>query len=211
VLVLWFLTLLLGRRLKSFNRISAQWAEAIVIFILFLFNWGYFTLFEAFWNGRTPGKRVAKIRVIQRSGRSIGLVESMARNLVRYVDMQPFPILLCGGRDHHVCDAAASAAGRPGGGHAGGARPGAGESAMGRYRVAHVYGAAFLRQCGYPGAAPGGYAAGDGHCEALFGRPGGAGGVLFAAAGYEHGHAAGAGARIAAAVQAKSGWRCRPA
>jgi len=76
--------------LRTFNRISAQWAEAIVIFTLFLFNWGYFTLFEAFWNGRTPGKRVAKIRVIQRSGRSIGLVESMARNLVRYVDQLPF-------------------------------------------------------------------------------------------------------------------------
>ena len=57
---------------------------------VFLFNWGYFTLFEAFWNGRTPGKRVAKIRVIQRSGRAIGLLESMARNLVRYVDQIPF-------------------------------------------------------------------------------------------------------------------------
>jgi uncharacterized RDD family membrane protein YckC len=76
--------------LHTFNRISAQWAEAIAIFIVFVVNWGYFTLFEAFWNGRTPGKRVAKIRVIQRSGRSIGLVESMARNLVRYVDQLPF-------------------------------------------------------------------------------------------------------------------------
>jgi len=69
---------------------SAQWAAAIGIFILFLLNWGYFTLFEAFWNGRTPGKRVARIRVIQRSGRAIGLFESMARNLVRYVDQFPF-------------------------------------------------------------------------------------------------------------------------
>jgi uncharacterized RDD family membrane protein YckC len=76
--------------MHAFNVKSAQWAEAIVIFILFLFNWGYFTLFEAFWNGRTPGKRVARIRVIQRSGRSIGLLESMARNLVRYVDQLPF-------------------------------------------------------------------------------------------------------------------------
>ncbi len=76
--------------MHTFNKISAQWAEAIVIFIFFLLNWGYFTLFEAFWNGRTPGKRVAKIRVIQRSGRSIGLLESMARNLVRYVDQLPF-------------------------------------------------------------------------------------------------------------------------
>ena len=76
--------------MRAFTRLSAQWAVAIVIFIVFLFNWGYFTLFEAFWNGRTPGKRVARIRVIQRSGRAIGLFESMARNLVRYVDQIPF-------------------------------------------------------------------------------------------------------------------------
>jgi uncharacterized RDD family membrane protein YckC len=76
--------------IEAFSKISAQWAVAIVIFIIFLFNWGYFTLFEAFWNGRTPGKRVARIRVIQRSGRAIGLFESMARNLVRYVDQFPF-------------------------------------------------------------------------------------------------------------------------
>jgi uncharacterized RDD family membrane protein YckC len=90
LVVVVILAFLLLPALRTFNRISAQWAEAIVIFTLFLFNWGYFTLFEAFWNGRTPGKRVAKIRVIQRSGRSIGLVESMARNLVRYVDQLPF-------------------------------------------------------------------------------------------------------------------------
>jgi len=71
------------------SRISAQWAIAIAVFVIFLFNWGYFTLFEAFGNGRTPGKRVARIRVIQQSGRAIGLVESMARNLVRYVDWLP--------------------------------------------------------------------------------------------------------------------------
>jgi uncharacterized RDD family membrane protein YckC len=75
--------------IKAFSRLSAQWAGAIFIFIFFLFHWGYFTLFEAFWNGRTPGKRVARIRVIQRSGRAIGLFESMARNLVRFVDQIP--------------------------------------------------------------------------------------------------------------------------
>jgi uncharacterized RDD family membrane protein YckC len=78
--------------LTAFNRLSEQWAIAIYIFLLFLFNWGYFTLFEAFWNGRTPGKRVARVRVIQRSGRPIGLFESMARNFIRYIDMIPFLI-----------------------------------------------------------------------------------------------------------------------
>jgi uncharacterized RDD family membrane protein YckC len=80
----------------AFAGITEKWAVAIVIFIVFLLFWGYFTLFEAFWNGRTPGKRVARIRVIQRSGRAISLFESMARNLVRYVDMQPFPMYAVG-------------------------------------------------------------------------------------------------------------------
>jgi hypothetical protein len=52
-------------------------------------HWGYFALFEALNNGRTPGKQVAKIRVIHQSGRGINFVESLARNLVRYVDSLP--------------------------------------------------------------------------------------------------------------------------
>ncbi len=89
ILLLWWLYSVFLPGLKSFSEISYQWAVAIEVFIIFLLNWGYFTLFEAFWNGRTPGKRLARIRVIQRSGRAIGLFESMARNLVRYIDMQP--------------------------------------------------------------------------------------------------------------------------
>lgn len=76
--------------LQAFNNLSYQWTVALFTLIIFLLNWGYFTLFEAFSNGRTPGKRVARIRVIQRSGRPIGIFESMARNFVRYIDQIPF-------------------------------------------------------------------------------------------------------------------------
>ncbi len=89
ILLLVVLFIFLMPAIRSFNMLSAQWAFAILIFVLFLFNWGYFTLFEAFWNGQTPGKKVAHIRVIQRSGRSIGLFESMARNFIRYIDSLP--------------------------------------------------------------------------------------------------------------------------
>jgi uncharacterized RDD family membrane protein YckC len=95
-LILAFLVALILPAIHTFSRISSQWAVALVIFVVFLVNWGYFTLFEAFWNGRTPGKRVARIRVIQRSGRAIGLFESMARNLVRYIDQFPFPLHVVG-------------------------------------------------------------------------------------------------------------------
>jgi len=94
VLVLFLAIFLPG--MAAFSQASAEWAFAVVLFIIFLLNWGYFTLFEAFWNGRTPGKRVARIRVIQRSGRAIGLIESMTRNLVRYIDMQPFALYAVG-------------------------------------------------------------------------------------------------------------------
>jgi uncharacterized RDD family membrane protein YckC len=95
--VLWFIALFviillisfLGPAMAAFNKLSYQWTVALVIFLVFLFNWGYFTLFEAFWNGRTPGKKIAKIRVIQKSGRPIGLFESMARNFIRYIDQIP--------------------------------------------------------------------------------------------------------------------------
>ncbi|HEV2619002.1 MAG TPA: RDD family protein, partial [Acidobacteriaceae bacterium] len=68
---------------------SAKWGIAIVIAIPFLLQWGYFTLFEAFWRGQTPGKRVMRIRVIQQTGRQVSLIESMGRNLVRVVDWLP--------------------------------------------------------------------------------------------------------------------------
>jgi uncharacterized RDD family membrane protein YckC len=76
--------------LQAFSSLSYQWTIAIFTLSIFLLNWGYFTLFEAFWHGRTPGKRIARIRVIQRSGRAIGIIESMARNFIRYVDQIPF-------------------------------------------------------------------------------------------------------------------------
>ncbi len=87
---LYFLYILIDPSLSSFSAATEKWATAIVILIPFVLYWGYFTLFEAFWNGRTPGKRVAKIRVIQKTGRGIGLFESMVRNLLRVVDQFPF-------------------------------------------------------------------------------------------------------------------------
>jgi uncharacterized RDD family membrane protein YckC len=68
---------------------SENWIVAFIFILVFLANWGYFALFETFWNGRTPGKRAAKIRVIHRSGRAISFLEALARNLVRFVDYLP--------------------------------------------------------------------------------------------------------------------------
>ena len=68
---------------------GGKWLVAGFILLNFVMIWGYFVLFEAFWHGQTPGKRVMKLRVLKDSGRSITLFESMTRNLVRIVDNLP--------------------------------------------------------------------------------------------------------------------------
>ncbi len=87
--IFFLLALVVIPAFSIFGRISANWAIGIALLIVFVMHWGYFALFEAFSNGRTPGKRVAKIRVIHQSGRGINFVEALARNLVRYVDSLP--------------------------------------------------------------------------------------------------------------------------
>jgi uncharacterized RDD family membrane protein YckC len=75
--------------LGYFGSKSASWGVGIFLLILFLLFWGYFALFETFNSGRTPGKRVAKIRVIHQSGRGVNFAEALARNLVRVIDYLP--------------------------------------------------------------------------------------------------------------------------
>jgi uncharacterized RDD family membrane protein YckC len=91
--VLAFLVLIggsiVGIGLAAFGGVGPQWIGAIVIFLLFLLYSGYFALFEIFWNGQTPGKRYAQVRVIKDDGRPIGAYESIIRNALRVVDVLP--------------------------------------------------------------------------------------------------------------------------
>ena len=75
--------------LQSMARLDEKWFIAVIILISFLLYWGYYTLFEAFWNGQTPGKKLCKLRVIRDSGRQITFFESLTRNLIRVVDALP--------------------------------------------------------------------------------------------------------------------------
>lgn len=73
----------------SLSHTGEKWLIAGLLLFHFLLYWGYFALFETFWNGQTPGKRFCKIRVIQQSGRQISFFEAMTRNLIRVIDMLP--------------------------------------------------------------------------------------------------------------------------
>jgi len=69
------------------------WAEGLVIAVAivtaFILSFFYGGLFEAYWNGQTPGKRVMGIRVVSVDGSPITGLQAVLRNLLRFVDAFP--------------------------------------------------------------------------------------------------------------------------
>jgi uncharacterized RDD family membrane protein YckC len=86
------LVLGLGYTLTGLGRLSSApiWVLAILILLYFFLMYGYFMMFEAIWNGQTPGKRLTHIRVIKDSGQPITTIDAVGRNLLRIVDQMPF-------------------------------------------------------------------------------------------------------------------------
>lgn len=62
---------------------------AITVFY-FALDWFYYVLFETLWSGRSPGKRALKLRVVGQDGRSLTVLDSVLRNLLRAADFLPF-------------------------------------------------------------------------------------------------------------------------
>jgi len=80
---------LMSASLQKIWRGGWTWPLAGLVLVLFWIFYGYFALFEALWNGQTPGKRITRLRVIQESGRPITVYQAVARNLLRVVDQLP--------------------------------------------------------------------------------------------------------------------------
>lgn len=64
-------------------------APAIYGIGLFLVGLGYPVVFDAFLGGRTPGRRVAGLRLVTTEGATVGVVPAFVRNIVRVVDFLP--------------------------------------------------------------------------------------------------------------------------
>lgn len=60
---------------------------AIFLLLSFVLRAFYFTFFELRWRGRTPGKRILGLRVIDRSGGPLRADAVFARNLMREVEI----------------------------------------------------------------------------------------------------------------------------
>jgi len=69
--------------------LTSLWLTAALIAFLFILQFGYFAVFEIFWNGQTPGKRAIGIRVIKDTGRPLSPAETIGRNLLRIIDQLP--------------------------------------------------------------------------------------------------------------------------
>jgi uncharacterized RDD family membrane protein YckC len=88
-LVLVIATLVILPGLRIFGGLASQWVIAGVIVGIFLLNSAYYAFFEAIWNGQTPGKRYAQLRVMKDDGRPISAYDAIVRNLLRIVDQMP--------------------------------------------------------------------------------------------------------------------------
>jgi uncharacterized RDD family membrane protein YckC len=70
---------------------ASSYIKAITGLIVFAVIFGYFSVFELAWSGRTPGKRALGLRVVRDGGYPIDIYSSLVRNLVRIADIIPGP------------------------------------------------------------------------------------------------------------------------
>ncbi|MEN1678089.1 MAG: RDD family protein [Planctomycetota bacterium] len=83
------LTALQVRGGMSFWGVIGNLGTFTVFTLWFFMQWFYGAYFEYRWNGQTPGKRSANLRVLQVDGRPITLKQALLRNIVRLIDAWP--------------------------------------------------------------------------------------------------------------------------
>jgi uncharacterized membrane protein SpoIIM required for sporulation/uncharacterized RDD family membrane protein YckC len=85
-------TVFVAKRGGLMRNASSVLAISIIVLVQFAVLWGYYVLFEALNDGRTPGKMLQRLRVVRDGGYSVTFGASAVRNLMRIVDMQPLLI-----------------------------------------------------------------------------------------------------------------------
>ncbi len=61
----------------------------ILLFAMFVIEWGYFVASELWWRGASLGKRVFGLRVVRQDGLPVRFNDSLIRNLLRAADFLP--------------------------------------------------------------------------------------------------------------------------
>jgi uncharacterized RDD family membrane protein YckC len=74
------------------DALDADWeglGQGVILVVFFVLEWAYYVVCELWLNGQSPGKRALGLRVVSSLGLSIGLRESLLRNLLRAADFVP--------------------------------------------------------------------------------------------------------------------------
>lgn len=85
-IVIWIAGILLQ---TLFTGASFTAMQGPLFLLLFVLDWFYGAVFEAVWNGQTPGKRMLKLRVLGAEGTPIAGWQAILRNFLRLVDLMP--------------------------------------------------------------------------------------------------------------------------
>jgi uncharacterized RDD family membrane protein YckC len=64
-------------------------ARAVFVTVQFVLTWGWHIYFETRKQGRTPGKRALRLRVVDARGLPVSLYQSLVRNISRVLDFAP--------------------------------------------------------------------------------------------------------------------------
>ncbi len=75
-----------GDLLKEFQALGYV-GQLLALVSVFLASWGWDVAWETLGGGRTPGKRLAGIRVVRADGGPPGLLDSLVRNLLRALEL----------------------------------------------------------------------------------------------------------------------------
>ncbi|TWT91296.1 RDD family protein [Stieleria varia] len=89
IIVAGVLILIVGGMMSFFSGFFGTFAMAIGVIMYFLVSWFYGSFMEARFNGRTVGKWMCGIRVIDVDGRPVNGRSAILRNLLRVADLMP--------------------------------------------------------------------------------------------------------------------------
>lgn len=90
MMIIWTLMTVLSVVVALMQWISYDFAAAFSILLYFVLSIGYFILLEIVWRGRTVGKRMLRLKVMDAHGLKLQPSQLVLRNLLRFVDSLPF-------------------------------------------------------------------------------------------------------------------------
>ena len=79
------------RRIDPWSTLKVSLVLSVALFFVWMIAVAFLypMLFEAFWNGQTPGKRICGLAVVMGDGTPVGWSAALVRNVMRIADMIP--------------------------------------------------------------------------------------------------------------------------